>query len=333
MGGGGKSQSGAAGKTGKSASASELLSGTTASSLTAPYDKEDDDPILATLKRTPLKKRSPAAKWDGRVSAMSLQEYRERKWSIDAAYGKVERRGPTFSIRRQLPSFLDLGKKNTNFSVGDVAKAFDATLRSPPSFSMGIQYSCMAPDLTSQGPAEYSIPSTMDPSSHPTIPKNSGARFGSEVLQPRDPTGPAPGDYDPDAVDNSSTLKRPPKVTIQGREAWRPPTQAPGPGVGEYDISKAVRTGKLTPITWGITDTGAILRAKKEAAEKKKTEGKTVGLETLIDAQMPLGSGQYETPGPAHYNGPGTRGQSFRHPMRHNAPIWKFGSEPRGLRT
>merc|ERR1719238_2180060 len=113
------------------------------------------------------------------------------------------------------------------------------------------------------------------------IPKNTGARFGSEVLEPRDPTGPAPGDYDPSAAVHSSTIKSTPNFTIQGREAWKAPTVAPGPGIGSYDYSKATRIGKLTPIHWNM-------------------QGKTEPLE------RPLGQRQYEAPGPAHYNGPGT---------------------------
>lgn len=284
-------------------SATELLNATAASS--GANDAEKDDPILATLKRPPLKKRNPANKWDGRVAGMSLKEYRDRKWSVDACYAKVERRGPAFSIRRPLPSFLDLNKKSTNFSVGDVATAFDKTLRSSPSFTMGVQYSVMGNPERSQGPAEYKIKSTMDPDGHPTVPKQAGARFGSEVLQPRDPPGPAPGDYDPDAIDNSSTLKRPPNFTIQGREAWRPPTEAPGPGVGEYDVSKAMRTGKITTVHW-------------------TAQGKTEPIDP------PLGQRQYETPGCAHYKTP--HAFANNHPMKHQAAKWKFGSEPRGLR-
>merc|ERR1740130_315192 len=203
---------------------------------------QDDDPILATLKRSPQKKRNPNAKWDGRVSSMSLQEYRERKWSVDACYAKVERRGPSYSMRKFTPSSFT--KKNNNFQVGDVFRGMNATMASSPSYSMGVQ-PFFPPRDTSQGPAEYAIQSTMDPSKHPTISKNTGARFGSEVLEPRDPAGPAPGDYDPNAIIHSSTLKKPPNFTIQGREAWAPKTTAPGPGVGEYPFEHCMRTGKL----------------------------------------------------------------------------------------
>merc|ERR1711865_1097049 len=138
--------------------------------------------------------------------------YRERKWRVDACYAKVERRGPSYSMRKFTPSSFT--KKNNNFQVGDVFRGMNATMASSPSYSMGVQ-PFFPPRDTSQGPAEYAIQSTMDPSKHPTISKNTGARFGSEVLEPRDPAGPAPGDYDPNAIIHSSTLKKPPNFTIQ----------------------------------------------------------------------------------------------------------------------
>lgn len=264
---------------------------------------EDDDPILKTLKPSPVKKRNPNQKWDGRVSGMSVQEYRERKWSVDACYSKVERRGPSYSMRRMVPSYF--GKKNNNFQVGDVFRGMNATMASSPSYSMGVQ-PFLPPRDKSQGPAEYAIQSTMDPSKHPTISKHCGARFGSEVLEPRDPTGPAPGDYDPNAIIHSSTLKKPPNFTIQGREAWAPRTTAPGPGVGEYPFEHCMRTGKLSPIHWGM-------------------QGKTEPLDP------PLGSKQFETPGPAHYKCPGGGGNTDAY--KSQAPIYKFSSEARGLRN
>lgn len=280
------------------ATAQDLLAATSAS---GPY--EDDDPILATLKRSPTKKRNPAQKWDGRVSCMTLKEYRERKWSVDACYGKVFRGGPSYSMRRMTPSSFT--KKNNNFQVGDVFRGLNATSYVAPSYSMGIQY-FSPPKDTSQGPAEYPIKSTMDPSKHPTLTKNTGARFGSEVLEPRDPAGPAPGDYDPGAIVHSSAITKPPNFSIQGREAWAPRTTAPGPGVGEFAIENATRLGPLKPIKWTM-------------------QGKTEPL------AKPLGQRQFVGPGPAHYAQVGCTGKPK--PASHQPPIWKFGSEARGLRN
>merc|ERR1711967_100162 len=126
---------------------------------------------MGTLKRSPIKKRSPAAKWDGRVAGVSLQEYRDRKWSVDACYAKIERRGPAFSIRRPLPSFLDLNKKTAAFATGDVIRSLNSTLPSIPAFTMGMQ-SFQPPQDKSPGPSEYQVSSTMDPRRHPSIPKN-----------------------------------------------------------------------------------------------------------------------------------------------------------------
>lgn len=205
-------------------------------------------------------------------------------------------------MRASLPSHL--GKKNHDPVLSiDVFRSFSATLPTPPSFSIGIKEIKM-PVETSQ--EQYTIKSTMDPSGHPTVPKHCGARFGSEVLETRDPPGPAPGNYeDGDAAKHSSTIKKLPNFTIQGRESWKPPTAAPGPGIGSYDFSQALRTGKLTPIRW--THQG------KEDPLRK-----------------PLGSKQYQTPGPDHYKCPGAGAKV--NPTKYQSPLWKFGSESRGLR-
>jgi len=313
-----RAQSAPAGKTRKEAA--ELAAQTAdflANVTTASYD--DDDAVLATLKRHPLKKRKPGSKWNGRVAGMTLQEYRERKWSVDACYAKVERRGPSWSMRSPLPS--SHGKKNNNFQVGDVFRGFNATLPTPPSFTMGIQF-IQRPKEETKGPAEYQIKSTMDPTGHPTIPKNMGARFGSEVLEPRDPTGPAPGDYEADAVKHSSTLKSLPSYRMQGREAWKPPTAAPGPGIGEYDYTNATKHGKLTPIQWNMQGKSELtpIQWDKQGRLIPTKEGK-----------IPLGQRQYSTPGPDHYHGPGAGAKT--NPNRPFAPSWKFLGEPRGLRA
>jgi len=268
--------------------------------------KEEEDAILASLPKRRPKKRNPAKKWDGRVEGMTVKEYRERKWSVDACYAKVERRGPAFSMRKSLPNLH--GKKIDPTLSLDLFRAFSATLPTAPAVSMGLQY-IFPPRERSPGPAEYPMKSTMDPQGHPLVPKNRGARFGSEVLEPRDPPGPAPGQYELDtAADNSSTLKRAPKPTIQGRDAWRPPTAAPGPGVGEYDFSKAMRTGKMTPLQWNM-------QFRPDANKK------------------PRGQGQYVNPGPDAYHVPCAPGNGPKaHPMKNQVPLWKFGTEPRGLK-
>jgi hypothetical protein len=255
---------------------------------------ENEDPILAKLKRPARKKRNPNAKWDGRLAGMSVKEYRERKWSVDACYAKVERRGPSFSFRPSLPSSFE--KKNNNFQVGDVFRSFNATLPAAPSCSMGVRVEINEKE-TSQGPAEYPFKSTMDPSTHPTAPKNRGARFGSEVLQPRDPPGPAPGNYEVDGITASSAIKTVPTFTIQGREAWRASTAPPGPDPGEYNFTGAMKHGNLTPIQWNMMGK---LRAPQPS----------------------------QVPGP-HYTIPGL---AEKIPVKNQAPLWKFGGEPRGLR-
>jgi hypothetical protein len=252
------------------------------------------------------KRRIPGMPWNGRVEGMSVDEYRELKWSVDACFAKVERRGPKFSIRAPLPSIFAKKTGNQGLML-DVLRSYETTLRSVPKWTCSMHPLPIALHAT-PGP-EYHIKSTMDPSQHPTIPKTTGPRFGAEVLNPRDPTGPAPGDYDPNAIIHSSTIKSCPNLTIQGREAWREPTAPPGPGVGEYKYEHAMRTGKLTPLQY-------------------KMQGRN---EPVI---KPSGI----SPGPPHYfRCSAGQEKSVKHlkfnPTLNQAPIWKFGCEPRGLRN
>merc|ERR1711948_29858 len=129
----------------------------------------------------------------------------------------------------------------------------------------------------SQGPAQYRIPSTMDCTGHPTHSKDQGRKFGTERLLVNDEAQPAPGDYDTMCYEKSGRYKKQPNYSIQGREAWRDPTAAPGPGVGEYKYEKVTRVGKITTQKWTL-------------------QGKTEPIEP------PRGSRRYIPPGPPDYN-------------------------------
>lgn len=272
-------------------------------------NEDPDEAILAKLKKYPKKKKNPNAKWDGKFAGMSLKEYRERKWSVDACYAKVERRGPSFSMRPSLPASFE--KRNKNFQVGDIFRSLSATLPTAPSYGMGIQVINNEKEV-SQGPGEYHIKNTMDPSKHPTMLKSVGARFSSDVLEPRDPPGPAPGQYEvDDAIVYSSTIKKTPNFSIQGREAWAPRTAAPNPDPGEYNFAKGLtqgttKHGKLTPIHWNM-------------------QGKTFPL------KRPLGQRAIIEPGPGHYGVPGAWPEKVN-PNRPNPITTKFSTENRGLR-
>jgi len=267
----------------------------------------ESDPELAKLPRKAIKKRVPGSRWDGRVAGMSVQEYRELKWSTDAGFRKIQSKGsgPSYSIRPTLPTMVDLQKRSTNFQTGDVYKSMAATLPIAPSWSCGMK-DFKASEEKSPGPTEYRIKSTMDPNSHPTCSKHTGPRFGTETLLASDGSGlPGPGEYDVMKFEKSSVISTKPKYTIQGREAWRAPTAAPGPGIGEYKYEQAMRYGKNTPIHWSM-------------------QGKTEPL------AKPRGSRRYISPGPPHYNPPGA-GAKNEKVNKNKEPVWKFGTEHRGL--
>jgi len=186
---------------------------------------------------------------------MSLQEYRERKWSIDAAYAKLERRGPAYSCRQ--PCLKRSQSSSGTILPIDVAKSFEAAKGRSPSYSMGRTSIAREPDRT-PGPQHYDPPEIMGSSCHPTLPKNRGFQFGRERLLVNDEPSPAPGDYSVEGFEKLGTYKRMPKLPIQGREAWRESaTQLPGPEQGEYQFDNVTRRGKDTPIRWtmqGRTD-------------------------------------------------------------------------------
>lgn len=224
------------------------------------------------------------------------------KWGIDAAFGKVNRGGPSFTCRPKPP--IKSPSTNDTMLTLDVFSAFNASKRVGPSYSVGM---LPMPGVCerSKGPAEYKIKSTMDPRSHPTIPKHTGAKMGSETLLVKDEERPAPGQYDHEAFKRSGTIPQAPRWTTQGREAFVDRAEAPDPGPGEYPVEHGSRLGKHTPITWTM-------------------QGKTEPL------AQPRGSRLYPNPGPPHYNPPGA-GAKNDHCATHRPPKWRLGSEPRGL--
>jgi len=245
--------------------------------------------------------RKPGTKWDGRVSGLSLKEYREMKWGTDAAWKSVQRGGPKYSLR---PMLQDKSRVATSPSLLlQPAQAFDRTKCLGPSFSMGaLPMPGVAPER-SPGIA-YNVPSTMDPKRHPTIPKHTGGRIGTEMLSIKEEDGPAPGDYDAQAFFKSARSKSAPKFTVPGREAWLPRPVAPDPGPGEYQTDHCSRTGKNTPIRW-------------------TAQGKTEPL------AQPRGSRLSVNPGPGQYPVPGF-GSKNEDIAVHRSPKWRFGSEQRG---
>lgn len=258
------------------------------------------------------KKTKPVLNWDGRVGNISLKEYRERKWSIDACYSRVQRVGPAYSLRPNVT--FGRAKSNPVFCRGDPHKCMDMTKPHGPSFSCG-QATIADSLIRSPGPAAYMLKTTMDPNGHPTIRKNRGARFGTELLAATDEAGPGPGEYDDvKAFKRSAACKEMPAFTTQGREAWREKPVAPGPGVGDYPgLEHCTRVGKHTPITYTV-------------------QGKTEPIEPARGAERIS-----QQPGPAHYAVPGAGvagdkdAAKNQHCSKTRPPEWKQGRESRGL--
>lgn len=250
------------------------------------------------------KPRKPGQPWDGRFASLTLEEYRAMKWGMDASFNATRRKGPSYTLRPQLPIQY---RASTNCLLEvDVAKALDKVKPAPPTWTCGL-----APMPTnrerSQGPAQYQFRCTMETRGHPSIgPKNTGTRIGTEKQRPnvRDAKNPAPGEYSQDNYQMRSEYKSFPKYTKQGRESWKPPTAAPGPGVGEYGIEEKYRVGKDTPIRW-------TMQGRTELKKK------------------PVGSRRFIRPGPNDYQEADKVHQRVEF-VHGNSAKWKFGTEPRG---
>mmetsp|Transcript_119768 Transcript_119768/g.284560 ORF Transcript_119768/g.284560 Transcript_119768/m.284560 type:complete len:299 (-) Transcript_119768:42-938(-) len=253
--------------------------------------------------RESLRTTKRKGKWNGRVSDLTMKEYRDMKWGMDAGYRAALRVGPRWSMRGSLSK--PPRANSDGMLPKDPAKAYDACYNTAPKFTIGKSLIGAADPLANNPGPQYLVPSTMNPSGHPTIWKNSGAKFGSETLQVNDEDGPAPGQYDQNAFKHSGQIRRAPVYTAQGREAWRDPVAAPGPVPGEYNVERALRNGKITPFKWTM-------------------QGKTEPL------SPPRGERATVKPGPGHYKLPSI-GERNAYPHIEKPPLWKFLQEPRGL--
>jgi len=251
------------------------------------------------------KKRNPGMKWDGRFDRMSLEEYREKKWSLDACFAKTKRSGPAFTCRPAL-HVRQMASGSDNRLLLNTFAAYDATHRVASSYSMGLLPLCGEIER-SKGPAEYKVQSTMDSRGNPMIPKHQGTTFGSEVLLVDDEVTPAPGDYDKEAFKASARIPRAPKYSMAGREAFIDQAGAAAyePAPGEYDTNHKFCTGKDTPVEW---------------TAQGKTEPRN----------PPTGSRMCVPPGPAHYKPPGG-GARNNHCASHRPPAYTLPQEVRGL--
>lgn len=283
---------------------------TTSASVNATVSAEGDVTVPSpnmSLKKTPQKRKlKPGQRWDGRLQGLSVEDYRDLKWNLDAAFGKTMRGGPSFTMRPNV-SFGKV-KSLPTFTSGDPVKALDAVRPSPPNYSMGKSHGSHRVYERSPGPAHYTQGSYMDSKKHPIFKKAMGAMWSREMMSGgQDEDTPAPGKYDHMQYLNSGACKRASNYSIKGREAWQPRSEAPGPGVGEYEIT-AMRFGKDTPISW-------------------TAQGKTL---PKIPAR---GSRAYVGPGPGAYDNPGS-GDREEPPTGSNLPsnpYYGFSRAVRGL--
>lgn len=279
-----------------------------AGGLGAPSDEEEDADSPSPKKspsnfREKLRKGKRKGKWNGRVTDLTMNEYRSMKWGLDAGYRAALREGPKWSMRGSLSKPL---RSNSDGMLDtDPSRAYDACYGTAPKFSIGKTLIGVKDPLADNPGPHYLVPSTMDPKGHPTIWKNAGGRFGCETLQVNDEDGPAPGQYNQEAFKQSGQIRRAPVYTCQGREAWREAVAAPTPVPGEYNVEKATRTGKITPYRFTVYP-------RLDPLEPARGERATI------------------KPGPGHYKLPNLADRNA-YPDKEQPARWKFGQEPRGL--
>eukprot|EP00439_Symbiodinium_sp_Y106_P040411 s901_g4.t4 len=156
------------------------LSGSGAQGAGAEEGESQKSPSFRESLRTTKRK----GKWNGRVSDLTMKEYRDMKWGMDAGYRAALRVGPRWSMRGSLSK--PLRANSDGMLPTDPAKAYDACYNTAPKFTIGKSLIGAADPLANNPGPQYLVPSTMNPSGHPTIWKNSGAKFGSETLQVND---------------------------------------------------------------------------------------------------------------------------------------------------
>ncbi|CAJ1405202.1 unnamed protein product [Effrenium voratum] len=123
--------------------------------------------------RESLRKGQRKGKWNGRVTDLTMKEYRDMKWGMDAGYRAALRVGPKWSFRGSLSKPLRMnsdGMLDTN-----VAKAYDACYNSAPKVTFGKTLIGVKDPLADNPGPQYLVPSTMQTSGHPTIWKHAGA--------------------------------------------------------------------------------------------------------------------------------------------------------------
>eukprot|EP00929_Paragymnodinium_shiwhaense_P008817 TRINITY_DN112793_c0_g1_i1.p1 TRINITY_DN112793_c0_g1~~TRINITY_DN112793_c0_g1_i1.p1 ORF type:complete len:314 (+),score=77.63 TRINITY_DN112793_c0_g1_i1:103-1044(+) len=279
---------------------------------------EEDAEILMKLMKTykPSPKRKAGARWDGRVQNLTLKEYKEMKWGSDVGFNRTSRIGPMYSLRPQV-SFGSLLQRSsylppdkTVFVGCDVHKSMQKVKYIGPSFSMGALPSGFDKDK-SPGPAEYGLPSTLQngiESSNKPPPQEFESKITKRKPAAKPPgKSPGPGEYEHERYEASSTFSKLPKWTCAGREAWAPRSTAPGPSPGEYDISKALKNGKNSVLTYSL-------------------QGKTEPIEPPRGAERVSGK-----PAPWTYDPPGAPNCLSPHCSKTRPPQWPFQKESRGL--
>jgi len=200
------------------------------------------EPDLSVL--SPARKpRQKPGQWDGRVTGLSLREYRALKWGVEAGHKMCNRGGPQYSIRGKCMTRSNSGPES--LLDNDVVKSWNTTQPSVASYSVGRLPIVQPPERT-PGPSHYVQRSILGSSSHPTLSKDLGRQFGRERLLVNDEAMPAPGDYDVSGFEQAGRFKKSATPVIQGREAWADPPVAPGPAPGDYNFDEIFRNGKHT---------------------------------------------------------------------------------------
>jgi len=262
-----------------------------AGSATTSAQEPGSEPGLSSMSSTTSKRqRAPGARWDGRAVSASQQEWRESKWSLEAAYQRTMRGSPSYTCRAQYkgPKPVSAAASVPQIAL-DVEKSFNYIQKKQPvaSFTFALHSIGQREQDLAPGPI-YAIPSPIDSVPHPTLKNVVNTKFGTGTLPQIDKVCPGPGTYDSmRASRQDSRYATQPRFSISGREAMReldmPPSdvaikgkngrpgkmRVSGPAPGDYQIDGARGpTGTFKSVKWTMPHAGGRTETKV-----KETDG------------------------------------------------------------
>lgn len=234
-----------------------------------PRDAGTEEVEKSQPSTTPKRQRAPGARWDGKASSASQQEWRESKWSLQAAYQRTMRQSPSYSCRGMIkggPQSKSASTVPVPEVVLNVERSFNYVQKTSPvaTFGFGLASNGFQREQDLPPGPIYPIKSPMDSTPHPLYKNAAKSKFGTETLPMIDQVSPGPGTYSLDKFWANSRHSAPRKYTIQGktiRDFENPPAdfggiKMSGPSPGAYQVAGMRPQGPFKSVKWTIPNAG-----------------------------------------------------------------------------